>query len=209
VSALYNRALTVDDFRGISISPAVSKLFEHAVLNWFAHYCVTSDNQLEWLYLSFLSFTGWCAPGWSFISCSVCNIYRQCCWLVLAVIFFSVCVSTFLYADDILLIAPSVCSLQTLLDACDEELTCLDVQINTKKSVCIGIGARYNTECARLSLAQGGLLQWVSQCRYLGVYVLSGRAFRCSYDHNKCQYFKAFNAIFLQSWTLCLWGGST
>ena len=70
------------------------------------------------------------------------------------------------------------------------------MQINTKKSVCIRIGARYNTECARLSLAQGGLLQWVSQCRYLGVYVLSGRAFRRSYDHNKCQYFKAFNAIF-------------
>ena len=28
------------------------------------------------------------------------------------------------------------------------------------------------------------------------MYVLSGRAFRCSCDHNKCQYFKAFNAIF-------------
>ena len=85
--------------------------------------------------------------------------------------FFSLYVSIFLYADDVLLIAPSVCSLQTLLDACDEELTCLDVQINTKKSVCIGIGARYNTECARLSLAQDGLLQWVSQCRYLGIYM--------------------------------------
>ena len=47
------------------------------------------------------------------------------------------------------------------------------MQINTKKSVCIRIGARYNTECARLSLAEGGLLQWVSQCRYLGVYVLT------------------------------------
>ena len=106
--------------------------------------------------------------------------------------FFSVCVSIFLYADDILLIAPSVCALQTLLDACGKELTCLDMQINTKKSVCIRIGVRYNTECARLNLAQGELLQ----CRYLGVYVLSGRPFRYSYDHNKCQYFKAFNAIF-------------
>jgi len=42
---LYKRALTVDDFRGISISPVVSKVFEHAVLNRFAHYFVTSDNQ--------------------------------------------------------------------------------------------------------------------------------------------------------------------
>ena len=82
-----------------------------------------------------------------------------------------------IHSDDILLIAPSVCALQTLLDTCEKELTCLDMQINTKKSVCIRIGARYNTECARLCLAQGGLLQWVSQCRYLGVYVLCGRAF--------------------------------
>jgi len=28
-----NRALTVDDFRGISISPVISKLFEHAILD--------------------------------------------------------------------------------------------------------------------------------------------------------------------------------
>ena len=69
--------------------------------------------------------------------------------------FFSVYVSIFLYADDVLLIAPSVCSLQTLLDAREEELTCLDMQINTKKYVCILVGARNNTKCARLSLAQG------------------------------------------------------
>ena len=70
-----------------------------------------------------------------------------------------------------------------------------------QKYVFIRISARYNTECARLSLA-GQIATVVSQYRYLGVYVLSGRAFRCSYDHNKCQYF------FLQSWTLCLWGCS-
>jgi len=62
------------------------------------------------------------------------------------------------------------------------------MQINTKKYVFIRISARYNTECARLSLA-GQIATVVSQYRYLGVYVLSGRAFRCSYDHNKCQYF--------------------
>ena len=43
---------------------------------------------------------------------------------------------------------------------------------------------------------QGGLLHWSSQCRYLGVYFVSGRAFTCSFDHSKCQFFKALNAIF-------------
>jgi len=42
----------------------------------------------------------------------------------------------------------------------------------------------------------GGSLQWSSQCRYLGVCFVSGRAFRCSFDQCKCQYYKAFNAVF-------------
>ena len=47
-----------------------------------------------------------------------------------------ICVSIFLYADDILLISPSVSALQTLLCACEEELKLLDMQLNTKK-VCL------------------------------------------------------------------------
>ena len=32
--------------------------------------------------------------------------------------------------------------------------------------------------------------------RYLGVFFISGRLFKCSFDHSKCQFFKALNAIF-------------
>ena len=42
----------------------------------------------------------------------------------------SFCVSIFLYADDILLIAPSVSALQKMLIACETELQLLDMQIN-------------------------------------------------------------------------------
>ena len=42
---IFNRCLTVDDFRGISINPVISKVFEHAILERFARYFVTSDNQ--------------------------------------------------------------------------------------------------------------------------------------------------------------------
>ena len=41
-----------------------------------------------------------------------------------------VCTSIFLYADDILLLAPSVSSLQKLLSACEEELYFVDIRIN-------------------------------------------------------------------------------
>ena len=39
------KAVTTDDFRGIAISPVISKTFEHCVLNNFGNYFRTHDNQ--------------------------------------------------------------------------------------------------------------------------------------------------------------------
>ena len=86
---------------------------------------------------------------------------------------FSVCVSIFLYADDILLIAPSVTALQTISSACKHELMHLDIRINENKSNCIQFGPRHNEECATLSSGQGGVLYWSSQCTFLGVFLSS------------------------------------
>jgi len=44
-NSTFNRCLTVDDFRQISISPVISKVFEHTILERFARYFVMSDNQ--------------------------------------------------------------------------------------------------------------------------------------------------------------------
>jgi len=41
----YSKSLTVDDFRGISISPVLSKIFEHCILDCYCKYFVTSDNR--------------------------------------------------------------------------------------------------------------------------------------------------------------------
>jgi len=38
--------VSVDDFRGISISPLISNIFEHCILRRFSNYLVSSDNQL-------------------------------------------------------------------------------------------------------------------------------------------------------------------
>ena len=56
-----------------------------------------------------------------------------------------------LYADDILLLAPSVTVLQRLLQACDEELNSIDVVVNIKKSSCMRIGSRHNKICAKIT----------------------------------------------------------
>jgi len=70
------------------------------------------------------------------------------------------------------------------------------MRLNVNKSVCMRFGARFNTHCANIISVQGGELQWVDSCRYLGVYFTSGRLFRCSFHNAKCKFFKAFNSIF-------------
>lgn len=40
-----SKAMSVDDFRGISISPVISKVFESCVLDRYKEFLVTSDNQ--------------------------------------------------------------------------------------------------------------------------------------------------------------------
>jgi len=85
-----------------------------------------------------------------------------------------------MYADYILLIAPSVSELQRLFHACEFELSCLDMCINTKKSCCIRIGPRYDVKCASISTMKGHNLPWVSEIRYLGTYIIKCRQFRCS-----------------------------
>jgi len=58
----------------------------------------------------------------------------------------SVCVSVLLYADDIVLSALSVTSIQCLLEVCERELDNIDMFINAKKSYCIRIGPRFKID---------------------------------------------------------------
>jgi len=42
---VFSESLPVQDFRGISISSVLSKIFEHCILNRFANYLTSSDKQ--------------------------------------------------------------------------------------------------------------------------------------------------------------------
>jgi hypothetical protein len=106
------------------------------------------------------------------------------------------CTSIFLYADDILLIAPSLHALQILIKICETELNWLNMRINVKKSACLRIGSRCDSRCNNLTTNDGQTLNWVNSCRYLGVYLVNSRRFKCNFDHSKTTYYKTFNAIY-------------
>jgi hypothetical protein len=106
------------------------------------------------------------------------------------------CVSIFMYADDLLLLSPSITFLQRIVRIAEDELTYLDMSINANKSTCVRIGDRFKAKCAHITTSSGNIIPWVNSCRYLGIFILSNRVFKCDYDNAKKSLFKSFNAIF-------------
>jgi len=273
-----NKSLTADDFRGISISPVLSKLFEHCVADRFETYFSTSDNQFGFKksvgcshaiysarcvvnrYVSAGSTVNLCAMDISkafdkmnhkglfiklmeklfplqllivfenwFEKCFSCvkwcsamsSFYRLQCGIrqggVLSPLFFAIyidnivksvssckigcyvgqfCTCIFLYADDILLLAPSVQCLQKLVLVCEGELNALGMSINDKKTVCMRIGPRYQSCCVNILTLSNKELQWVKTVRYLGIYIASSCKFKCVFDNAKKSFYRSFNAIY-------------
>ena len=107
-----------------------------------------------------------------------------------------VSVSIILYADDILLLTPSVAGLQKLLLLCEAELQLLGLKINDKKTVCMRIGPHYQASCGGIVTLNGRVLEWVHEIRYLGVYLVSSSTFKCSFSNAKKSFYRSFNAIY-------------
>jgi len=101
-----------------------------------------------------------------------------------------------LYADDILLITYSVVDLEKLIRLCERELNWLDMTINVKKSCCLRIGARCDVPCANITTSTGHVLPWTKEIKYLEIFIVQSRAFKCAIDDAKCSFYRAANAIF-------------
>jgi len=273
-----SKSLTVEDFRGISISPVLSKIFEHCVVDRFCSYFGTSDNQFGFKksmgcshaiysarciinhYVAGGSTVNLCAldiskafdrmshvglyiklmkrlvptellvviENW-FSKCFTCvnfmsalsSFFQLKCGVrqggVLSPHFFALfidevvnsvkslgigcymrhmCMSIILYADDILLLAPSIGCLQQLFLICEAELNSIGMLINENKTVCMRIGPRYQAVCANIVTLTGKKLEWVEKLRYLGIYVISSCKFKCCFDDAKKAFFRSFNAVY-------------
>lgn len=101
-----------------------------------------------------------------------------------------------LYADDILILTSSITELQRLFQICETELIWLDMAINISKSCCLRIGPRFDKLCCAILTDNGMPLPWVNELRYLGIYILNSRIFRCSFNRAKRSYYRALNAIY-------------
>ena len=58
------------------------------------------------------------------------------------------------------------------------------------------IGPRFNIQCAPIITLSGDILPWLNEIRYLGVYIVSYRYFKCSLEYAKRSFYRSANAIF-------------
>jgi hypothetical protein len=222
--------LKVNQFRGITISPVISKVFEHCILKLYKAYLYSSDRQFGFkknigcnhaiftvrktidyfvdngstvnmccldvasafdrvnyrgLFLKLLDrgapmnlicvLNDWyskseCSVKWGncisnafslaagvrqggvlspiLFSVYVDNILRKLDYLGCHM--YGLCVGSFLYADDLVLLAPSVEALQEMIAICCVEFNNIDLVLNESKSRCIRIGKRWHEQCVPL-----------------------------------------------------------
>ena len=72
----------------------------------------------------------------------------------------------------------------------------LDMFINIKKSCCLHNGYRFDSKCCPIVTLNGHSLPWVNELKYLGIFITSSRAFKCSLEHAKRAYYRSLNDIF-------------
>ena len=71
----------------------------------------------------------------------------------------------FAFADDVLLVSLSVCSLQTMLSIAEYSLLSLDLRIKVEKCCSIRVGARFDKTCATLTTANNSPISWREHMR--------------------------------------------
>ena len=100
-----------------------------------------------------------------------------------------------MYADDILIISKSVCSLQFMFDVVQSEITRCNMALNVSKCCALRVGPRFNSECRCITTNSGLGISWVSEIRYLGVYLVAGRVLKFSVSKAKASFNRAANSI--------------
>ena len=108
----------------------------------------------------------------------------------------NVTVGSFMYADDLILLSPSLTELQDMINICCQELVDINLKFNFKKSFGLRVGKRHGVNIAKLSTPDGGCISWVKKIKYLGVEICSGQKFKVNFDSAKCNFYKSFNTLY-------------
>ena len=99
------------------------------------------------------------------------------------------------YADDILLITRTRMYLQEFVLCVQLGLGLVNLHLNAVKCSFMRIGPCFDAPCAPISCIDESIIAEVAELRYLGVYLVSSRAFRVSMDVAKRSFSRSTNGI--------------
>jgi len=57
-------------------------------------------------------------------------------------------------------------------------------------------GPRNNASCLPVSLSAGTVISWVNEMRYLGIFIMRSRKFKCSLEHAKSHFIRQWMQYF-------------
>jgi hypothetical protein len=100
----------------------------------------------------------------------------------------------FMYADDILLLSPSLMELQTMINQCSLSCGNLSLCINTSKSFCIAFGRASQLTLPDIVICDS-TISWFDRINCLGLYIVKGAKFSVSIKKPKRNFYIAFNTI--------------
>jgi Reverse transcriptase (RNA-dependent DNA polymerase) len=99
------------------------------------------------------------------------------------------------YADDILIVAKSISTLQYLFNIVQGQIYQCNMSLNVGKCCAMRVGPRFDVSCASLKTNSGDCIRWVDEIRYLGVYFVAGSVLKFSVSKAKASFNRAVNGI--------------
>jgi hypothetical protein len=100
----------------------------------------------------------------------------------------------FLYADDIIILSPSVNGLQVMLNKCVVVCASIDLKFNPNKSCCIRFGKKSKYSITPM-LLDNFCIPWLDSVCYLGIYLVGNNRLSFCIAHTKRSFYAAFNSI--------------
>ena len=67
--------------------------------------------------------------------------------------------------------------------------------INANKSCSMRVGPRFDVTCRSITSLSGVKISWVDKMRYLGVFIVQYRLFKCSLDNAKKAFSRCANPV--------------
>ena len=102
---------------------------------------------------------------------------------------------SFMYADDLVLLAPSVDQLQKMINIFCIELKSIGLELNANKSFFMSFGKSWGN-CSAALKTTSGVIPRVLSGRYLGLDIISGPKLKINFYRQKCKFYSSFNAIY-------------